>query len=165
MGNQPAVRRVVTGRDGDGNVTILSDADAPSVVELPAAPGSALVDLWRDASLPPEVDGTTDPTAGAFELMPAGALFRIIDLARTDAEPMWHETSSIDFIYVASGRCSFLCATGQVELVAGDSIIVRGGEHAWVNSDPEICRLIDVSIAVPEPADMTLAWPDVPISD
>jgi hypothetical protein len=78
---------------------------------------------------------------------------------------MWHETSSIDFVYVASGRCSFLSAAGQVDLAAGDSIVVRGGTHAWVNPDHEVCRLIDVSIAVPEPADMTLAWPEIPVSD
>lgn len=165
MGNQPGVRRVVTGRDSDGNVTIVSDGPAPASVELPQAPGSALIDLWRGDSLPPDLDGTQDPTLGAFELMPAGTLFRVIELARADAEPMWHETSSIDFVYVTSGRCTFLSAAGEVELAAGDSIVVRGGQHAWVNHHDEVCRLVDVSVGVPEPSDVTLAWPDPPIAD
>lgn len=162
MGNQPDVRRVVTGRDVDGNVTIVRDDVAPAVTEPAAASGSVLVDLWRDEALPPDVARISDPMAGGFELMPAGTLFRIIDLQTTEAEPLWHETSSIDFVYVASGRCSFLSAAGPVELAAGDSIVVRGGPHAWLNTDREVCRLIDVSVGVPEPADMTLAWPDGP---
>lgn len=165
MGENQSVRRVVTGRDADGNITIVADSAAPAVTELPAAPGSALIDLWRDDSLPPDLTRSDDPTLGGFELMPAGTLFRVIDLAWTDAEPMWHETSSIDFVYVASGRCTFLSAAGAVDLAAGDTIVVRGGQHAWVNRDAEVCRLIDVSVAVPEPADVTLAWPDLPSPD
>ena len=165
MGNQPGVRRVVTGRDPEGNVTIVSDGRAPATFELPQAPGSALTDLWRDHSLPPELAGTQDPTLGDFELMPSGTLFRVIDLAQTDAEPMWHETSSIDFVYVTSGRCTFLSAAGEVDLDAGDSVVVRGGQHAWVNRHAEVCRLIDVSVGVPEPSDVTLAWPDPPFTD
>lgn len=165
MGMQPKVRRVVTGRDADGNVTIVADEPAPAVVELPDVPGSALVDLWRDDKLPPDLARLDDPTLGPFQLMPEGALFRIIDLVWSDAEPMWHETWSIDFVYVASGRCTFLSAAGAVDLETGDSIVVRGGEHAWVNREPEVCRLVNVSVAVPEPADMTLAWPDPPLDD
>lgn len=165
MGEQPVVRRVVTGRDADGNVTIVADGPAPAVTRLPAAPGSSLVDLWRDASLPPDVTGLDDPTLAAFELMPDGVLFRVIDLVRTDAEPMWHETPSIDFVYVAHGRCTFLSAAGAIVLAAGDTIVVRGGQHAWVNHDAEPCRLVDVSVAVPEPSDVTLAWPDPPAAD
>lgn len=165
MSDDRGVRRVVTGRDADGKVTIVSDGPAPAVVELPQAPGSALTDLWRGESLPPDVDGVSDPTIGAFELMPAGTLFRVIELARSDAEPMWHETESIDFVYVAAGRCAFLSAAGEVVLEVGDSIVVRGGQHAWVNRDDERCRLIDVSVGVPAPADVTLAWPDPPPAD
>jgi hypothetical protein len=165
VGEQPAVRRVVTGRDSDGNVTIVADGPAPAVTELPAVPGSSIVDLWRDNSLPPNVARADDPTLGPFQLMPDGTLFRVIDLAWSDAEPMWHETSSIDFVYVAAGRCTFLSAAGAVELGAGDSIVVRGGQHAWVNRDAEVCRLIDVSVAVPEPSDVTLVWPDQPAAD
>ena len=90
---------------------------------------------------------------------------RVIDLVRTDAEPMWHETPSIDFVYVAHGRCTFLSAAGAIVLAAGDTIVVRGGQHAWVNHDAEPCRLVDVSVAVPEPSDVTLAWPDPPAAD
>jgi hypothetical protein len=156
---------VVTGRDADGNVTIVADEAAPAVTELPAVPGSALIDLWRDDKLPPDVARLDDPTRGPFQLMTDGTVFRIIDLVWSDAEPMWHETSSIDFVYVASGQCTFLSAAGAVDLSAGDSIVVRGGQHAWVNRHPEVCRLVDVSVAVPEPGDVTLAWPDLPPED
>lgn len=165
MGNQPGVGRVITGRDPDGNVTIVSDGPAPATVEQPQAPGSALIDRWRDESLPPDVTGTRDPTIGDFELMPAGTLFGVIDLARSDAEPLWHETSSIDVVYVTSGRCSLLSASGEITLDVGDSIVVGADPHAWVNHDEDVCRLIDVSVGVPEPSEVTPAWPDPPLID
>lgn len=110
--HQLHIRRVVTGTDEAGEAVVLSDGDAPAVTTLPQVPGTALVDLWRDDALPPDLVGTADPTAGDFDLMPAGTLFRIIELAPSDAEPMWHQTPSIDFVYVASGSCTFLYPGG-----------------------------------------------------
>lgn len=147
--HQLHIRRVVTGTDDAGEAVILSDGDAPAVTTLPQVPGTALVDLWRDDALPPDLVGTADPTAGDFELMPAGTLFRIIDLAPSDAEPMWHQTPSIDFVYVAQGSCTFLYPGGAVELAGGDSIVVRGIRHAWANRGQQTCRLIDASVGAP----------------
>ncbi len=141
------IRRVVAGTDAAGRPAVLFDATAQAVVELPAVPGTTLVDLWRSSSVP--LDPTTDdPTRGDFELMPAGALFRVIDLAPTgDADPMWHETSSVDFIYIASGRAGFLHEGGRVDLGAGDAIVVQAIRHAWVNDGPEMARLVNASVA------------------
>lgn len=142
-----SIRRVVTGHDADGKTIVVSDGPAPAITELPQVPGSALVDLWRDERLPPDLQGTDDPTLGDFELMPAGTLFRIIDLAPGDADPLWHQTPTIDFIYVASGSATFLYEGGEVDLHAGDTIVVRGMRHAWTNRTTAVCRLVDASIA------------------
>lgn len=144
----PSLRRVVTGTGDDGRSTVTADAAATAVVELPAVPGTALVDLWRSDAVPLDPHEPGDPTHAPFALMPTGSLFRIIDLAPTaGVEPMWHETPSVDFVYVASGSCSLLLEDGRVELRAGDSVVVRGGSHAWVNEGDAPCRLVDVSIA------------------
>jgi quercetin dioxygenase-like cupin family protein len=144
----PSIRRVVTGIGDDGRSTVAIDAAATAVVELPAVPGTALVDLWRSDAVPLDPHAPGDPPEAPFALMPTGSLFRIIDLAPTaGAEPMWHETASVDFVYVASGSCSLLLEDGRVELHAGGRVVVRGGSHAWVNDGDEPWRLVDVSIA------------------
>lgn len=148
MAENSRLRRVVLGADPDGATVVRSDGPAPAVVELPAVPGTSLVDLWRSASVPLDTSVGDDPTLGEFELMPAGSLFRVIDLGPTgEGEPMWHQTDSVDFIYVASGSARCLFDGGSVDLHAGDTIVLQGVRHAWVNPTAELCRLVDVSIA------------------
>lgn len=148
MTESPAIRRVVTGYDESGAPAVLFDGPATSVTELPAIPGTALVDLWRSDSLPLDLTGRTETTSGDFQIMPEGAVFRIIDLAPVgDGEPMWHQTSSVDFIYIASGEVTFLYEGGQVDLATGETIVQRGIRHAWSNPGPEVCRIINVSVA------------------
>lgn len=147
MDPRPQIRRVVLGSGAGGATVVRSDGPADSVVELPAVPGTALVDLWRSASVPLDPLEAGDPTAAAFELMPTGSLFRVIDLGPTrDGEPMWHQTDSVDFIYVATGSARCLFDGGSVDLSEGDTIVVQGVRHAWVNPTESTCRLIDVSI-------------------
>jgi mannose-6-phosphate isomerase-like protein (cupin superfamily) len=142
------IRRVVLGTDPNGATVVRSDGPAPSVTELPAVPGTALVDLWRSTTVPLDPAVADDPTAGAFELMPAGSLFRVIDLGPTgDAEPMWHRTDSVDFIYVARGSATCVFEGGSVELTGGDTIVVQAVRHAWINPTDEVSRLVDVSVA------------------
>lgn len=144
----PQIRRVVLGPGEDDHAVVCFDGAAPAITELPAVPGTALVDLWRSEAVPLTATAS-DPTLGDFELMPAGSLFRIIDLAPTgDDEPMWHRTASVDFIYVAAGAVTCRYRGGSVDLVAGDSIVQQGIEHAWVNDGPGVCRLINVSVAL-----------------
>ena len=135
----------------DGSTAVVADGAAPAVSELPALPGTALVDLWRSDVVPLVVapsDELADPTDAPFELMPPGSLFRIIDLGPDGAgEPLWHQTDTVDFIYVASGRATFLHDGGSVDLVSGDTIVVQGVRHAWTNPGSEVCRLVDVSVA------------------
>ena len=147
---RPHIRRVVVSAAGgdDADRVRIDDAGATAVVELPAVPGTSLVDLWRSDAVPLDLGPTDDPTTTPFALMPAGSQFRVIDLGPTgDAEPMWHRTDSVDFIYVASGCCSLLHRDGRLDLGAGDTVVVRGVEHAWINEGDEVCRLVDVSIA------------------
>ncbi len=142
------IRRVVARAGADGT-TVVVDAAAAAVIELPAVPGTSLTDLWSSDVVPVPAPDGTDPTAADFALMPAGSLFRIIDLAPTgDAEPMWHQTDSLDCIYLASGTATFLYDGGEVALAAGDSIVVGGVRHAWVNRGSDVCRIVNVSVAL-----------------
>lgn len=143
------IRRVVVGPDGDGGVAVRRDGPAPAQVELPAVPGTTLTDLWRSDEVPLPPPGDDDPTEAEFALMPPGALFRVIDLGPTgDAEPMWHRTASVDCIYIATGTATLLHEGGEVDVAAGDTVVVGGVTHAWVNRGDGPCRLVNTSIAL-----------------
>lgn len=146
------IRRVVVGTDEAGRTTVHHDGPAQAVTSLPAVPGTSLTDLWRSDVVPLPAVTADDPTAADFALMPPGSLFRIIDLAPTgDAEPMWHQTPAVDLIAVTAGSVTFLHEGGEVALAAGDTIVVGGVRHAWVNRTDAVCRLVDVSIALADP--------------
>jgi hypothetical protein len=44
--SSPAIRRVVTGHDADGQALIASDGPLPTVVQLTAAPGTVFHEVW-----------------------------------------------------------------------------------------------------------------------
>jgi hypothetical protein len=90
-----AIRRVVTGRDGTGGPVVLFDGPAPAETVMPPDVGATLTDLWRSDSVPLDTVANDDATVGAFELMPAGALFRVIDLEAGTREPFRLVCSSI----------------------------------------------------------------------
>jgi hypothetical protein len=145
------VRRAVTGFDATGTETVLFDGDAPADVDLPPEVGAHLVDLWRSSDLPVDTTSTADPTAGEFELMPAGCLFRIIDLLPGDHAPMWHRTASVDFIYIAAGEATLLHDGGEATFGTGETCVQRGIRHAWVNRGTEVARLVNVSVGASLP--------------
>ena len=133
-----ALRRVVTGFDADNEPVVLFDGEAPVVTELAPSVGATLIDLWRADAVPLDTTSTADPTLEGFPLMPAGAVFRIIDFAPSTADPMWHTTASADFNYVVSGAITVLIGSAggpvtEVGLAEGDVYIHRGPCHAWVN--------------------------------
>jgi mannose-6-phosphate isomerase-like protein (cupin superfamily) len=147
------IRRIVVSPDPhDPSRVVVRDAPATAVTELPAVPGTSLVDIWRSDRVPLPLPTEQDPTDAPFELMPTGSLFRIIDLAPTgDSEPMWHRTDSVDFIYIAEGEVALLHRQGEIDLKAGDTIVVGAVEHAWVNRSDSSCRIVDVSVATSSP--------------
>lgn len=146
---------MVVGFDADGTAAVQADGPAPAVTDLPPSVGASLVDIWRSDAVPLTAAGTDDPTDAPFDLMPTGSLFRVIDLEPGDHEPMWHQTASVDFNLVESGAIRLLISDENdpthVDLVAGDTIVVRGVRHAWQNRESVPCRLVCTSIAATLP--------------
>ena len=60
--------------------------------------------------------------------------------------PTMHKTNSIDYLVVISGSMHMLMEEGEVELHAGDCIVQRGTNHAWVNRNGKPCVLAAVLI-------------------
>ncbi len=155
-----SIRRVVTGFTPAGKPTVLFDGPAPAEMAMPPEVGATLVDLWRSDAVPLDTTSTGDATGAEFVLMPAGSLFRVIDLEPGTVNPLWHTTASVDFNYVVAGAVTVLIgAEGdvpiEVHLEAGDTFVHRGPRHAWVNRGAQPCRLVCASVVADLPPGVT----------
>ncbi len=172
-----SVRRVVTGHDSNGKAIIIMDSDAPNAVER--APGTGATHLWRSFATPADNSGSEDTATGKVALVPpeGGSVFRIVEFAPEGAAPPpapsaetanalgahapegaalrhagSHRTDTIDYAVVISGEIDMWLddEKDDVHLKAGDVIIQRGTNHAWVNRGSEPCRIAFILIdAVP----------------
>jgi mannose-6-phosphate isomerase-like protein (cupin superfamily) len=64
--------------------------------------------------------------------------------------PFMHRTRSIDYAVVLSGEIDMLLDDSEVHLKAGDVLVQRGTNHAWVNRGKESCRIAFVLIDADE---------------
>jgi mannose-6-phosphate isomerase-like protein (cupin superfamily) len=174
------IRRVVTGHRPDGRSTVLADGPAPNVKERAAGNASTL--LWVTDECPADVSGAADRAAREIGVPPPqrGTLFRVAefppetggdvrdnetvlrdfgigpDVARghPPRHPAIHRTRSIDYVIVLEGEIDLLLDDGEVRLRAGDVIVQRGTNHAWINRGKSVCRLGMVFIDAEEPAEI-----------
>jgi len=68
-----------------------------------------------------------------------------------------HRTKSIDYAVVISGEIDMLLDDSEVHLKAGDVLVQRGTNHAWVNRAKENCRIAFVLVDAKEPAEVRAA--------
>jgi len=161
-------RRVVTGHDASGKTIVLIDGAAPNA-KLRKATGLSSTLLWVTDESPADNTGTTD--AGEREIgvapPPRGSIFRMVDFppasetAAVDNAAMlkemglaggqggagtMHRTRSVDYAIVVSGEIDMLLDDSEVHLKAGDVLVQRGTNHAWVNRGKENCRIAFVLI-------------------
>ena len=174
------IRRVVTGHRPDGRSTVLADGPAPNVKERAAGNASTL--LWVTDECPADVSGAADRAARAIGVPPPqrGTIFRVAefppetggdvrdnetvlrdfgigpDVARGHParHPAIHRTRSIDYVIVLEGEIDLLLDDGEVHLSAGDVIVQRGTNHAWINRGKVVCRLGMVFVDAEEPAEI-----------
>jgi hypothetical protein len=94
--------------------------------------------LWRGSiGQAPTPRGRSDAEDRHLSLGPGGlAWIRGIvppsDLTEITQIPM-HNTFTVDFDHVISGPVQCVLDKGTVELQSGDSIVLRGANHTWVN--------------------------------
>ncbi len=168
------VRRVVTGHDQKGKAIVVMDGEAQNV-KIREATGIGSTLLWVTDSTPPDLSGAADAAAREIGVTPPprGSIFRIVEfpperevgkplnneemiremgLAGTAAgegkprHPAMHRTESIDYAVVLSGEIEMWLDDSEVRLKAGDVVVQRGTNHAWVNRCAEPCRVAFVLI-------------------
>jgi len=172
-------RRVVTGHDATGKAVVVIDGAAPNA-KLRIASGVTSTLLWVTDESPADISGGADCTERDIGVAPppAGSIFRVVDFppaaeagpfdneamtremgiarrasaARPARHPGMHRTKSIDYAIVISGEIDMLLDDSEVHLEAGDVMVQRGTNHAWVNRGKETCRIAFVLIDAQEPA-------------
>lgn len=84
----PAIHRVVTGHDVQGNAVISINGPLPVVTELKAIPGTVFHEVWATTGAPVRIDNGLDPTTGPLMLPPPvrGTRFRFVDIPPDSAE-------------------------------------------------------------------------------
>ena len=174
------IRRIVTGHRPDGRSTVLADGPAPNVKERAAGNASTL--LWVTDECPADVSGVSDRAARHIGVPPPqrGTIFRVAefppetggdvrdnetvlrdfgigaDVARghPPRHPAIHRTRTIDYVIVLEGEIDLLLDDGEVRLSAGDVVVQRGTNHAWINRGKAVCRLGMVFVDAGEPAEI-----------
>ena len=163
-------RRVVTGHDAAGRAVVFLDGAAPNV-RLRKATGLTSTLLWVTDGSPADNSGSIDAAERDIGVAPPGrgSIFRVVDfppavevgtvdndamlremgIAGGGAAPRhatMHRTRSIDYAVVVSGEIDMLLDDSEVHLAAGDVLVQRGTNHAWVNRGKESCRIAFVLI-------------------
>jgi quercetin dioxygenase-like cupin family protein len=134
-----AIRRIVTGHDGNGRARITSDELMTNVVRK--RPGYASSVVWATDALPADNSGSGEDASEVGQTMPSGAVFRVVRY-EPGVAPRVHRTDSLDYAVVISGEIDMQLDDGiETHLAAGDVIVQRGTIHNWVNRGSEPCTI------------------------
>jgi quercetin dioxygenase-like cupin family protein len=142
------VRRVVTGHDGNGKAIVLIDGEAANKRTSQSGNSSTL--MWCTDAMPAPIPlGTQIEDMGARILGTPppenGTRFTVNDIM-PGATAVMHRTESIDYVIVIAGRVEMDLDDSTVTLNAGDVMVQRGTNHAWVNRSSEPARVAFVLI-------------------
>ncbi|MBX9757647.1 MAG: cupin domain-containing protein [Beijerinckiaceae bacterium] len=165
-------RRVVTGHDDSGKAVLVEDGFAPNVKVRKAGNLTSTL-VWVTDETPALLDSDADPSLRETGVAPPpdGSILRIVDFppaheagevdnaamlsemglsAHPDApgprHASMHRTRSIDYAIVMEGEIDMLLDDSEVHLKAGDVLIQKATNHAWVNRTNANCRIAFVLI-------------------
>lgn len=175
------IRRIVTTNDASGKAVVLVDGPAPNV-KIREATGFTSTLLWVTDTTPPDVSGNADAADREIGVPPppGGSIFRIVEfppekknVGEVDREewlkemglkpgpetvevvrhPNMHRTESIDYAVIMTGEIDLLLNDSDVHLKAGDVVVQRATNHAWVNYGDEPCKIAFILIDAGDKAD------------
>jgi mannose-6-phosphate isomerase-like protein (cupin superfamily) len=169
----------VTGKDANGKAIVLIDGPATSVhqrVEL----GTTNTLLWVTDSVPADLSSEGDAASRKIGIAPpaGGTIFRVVEFAapkeviadfetrlkiiqglgvapegpsrERPRDPGMHRTRTIDYAVILSGEIDMLLDDSEVHLKAGDVVVQRGTNHAWVNRGSAPCQVAFILIDAKE---------------
>jgi mannose-6-phosphate isomerase-like protein (cupin superfamily) len=133
------VRRIVTIDDADGRSRAIADGPAPAVHTDPARPGYSSTLIWYTDRTPARID--TAPLHAPYRENPApgGSVCRVVRFPPETASFMERKRQTLDFCLVLEGEITLVLDLDEVHLKAGDTVVQRGGRHAWRNRSGKPC--------------------------
>lgn len=139
------IRRVVTGHDGEGKAIVSIDAVATNRKYVDKA-ASTLV--WLTDRSPCDVLSAEDTGLRQTGTAPPpqGTRFCVIEFLPGNKPHGLHRTDTIDYVICISGEIDMDLDDSTVTLRAGDVMVQRGTNHAWVNRKAAPARLAFVLI-------------------
>ncbi len=144
----PTIRRVVTGHDANQVAKIL--IDAPAANRRISKSGGVSTLIWCTDRTPADIPvGENVEDMGARLLgtppPPNGTRFTVNDVPPGRSGPM-HRTETIDYVIVLAGELEMQMDDSTVKLKAGDVLVQRGTNHAWINRGTEPARVAFILI-------------------
>lgn len=144
----PPVRRIVTGHRANQAATIL--LDGPAMNRRIGSTGGVSTLIWSTDHTPADISvGENIEDLGARQLgtppPPNGTRFTVNDIPPGRTGPM-HRTETIDYVIVLSGEIEMKTDDSTVKLRAGDVLVQRGTNHAWINRGTKPARIAFILI-------------------
>lgn len=146
--NYPPIRRVITGHDSADVAKVLIDGAATNA-KYPS-PGTVSTLIWCTDGTPAAIPvGERIEDMGARILGTAppanGTRFAVIDFPPGNTAHM-HRTETLDYVLVLEGAIDMDMDDSTVTLKAGDVMVQRGTNHAWINRSAVRARVAFVLI-------------------
>ena len=142
------VHRVVTGHDDDHVAKVLIDGAATNTRS--SQPGRFSTLIWSTDGTPADIAiGEDVEDLGARKLgtaPPAGGTRFTVNDIPPGASGAMHRTETLDYVIVLSGELDMAMDDSTVTLKAGDVMVQRGTNHAWINRRSEYARVAFVLI-------------------
>jgi quercetin dioxygenase-like cupin family protein len=137
------IRRVITGHDGKNVAKVILEGTATNTKTPRQGVASTL--MWCTDAMPAAIvvgENAEDMGARILGTPPPenGSRFIVMEFAPGIASEM-HRTETIDYIVMLSGEIDMEMDESTVKLRAGDIMVQRGTNHAWINRGKEPARL------------------------
>lgn len=142
------IRRIVTGHDDSACAKVLIDGHAANTRS--SQPGRFSTLIWSTDATPADIAlGEEIEDLGARKLgtaPPAGGTRFTINDIPPGARGAMHRTETLDYVILLSGELDMEMDDSTVTLRAGDVMVQRGTNHAWINRGTEYARVAFVLI-------------------
>lgn len=140
------LRRIVTGHDADGKAIVWKDGQPPR--QFSGAEKVTATLVWATDAMPFDYLRDEDMGERSLGIAPpaGGTRFSVVEIQPGNV-PYMHRTDSIDYVICLQGEVEMQLDEGaSVRMAAGDVLVQRGTNHAWLNCGPAVCRLAVVLI-------------------
>jgi quercetin dioxygenase-like cupin family protein len=141
-------RCVVTGNSSGGKSIILRDG--PGLEDLTiTGPKIKSIFLWIEDQVPVQLDNNSNalPRTDINFLPPSEGLSARIITCEPGFYADFHQTDTIDLIFIISGRIELILDEGSTVLSAGETVVQRKTNHAWRVYGEEPCTFFAILIS------------------